>query len=142
MSIWRKGAAYPAPGDNVLKLPFSFELPPRLPPSSHYQTANEFATVAYSLKIVGVRPGLHFNKRIVRPIPVLPWNVGGAELSQQLRMGWLGEWRYTQFVKSVRKGLWGDYSRVTAMVSFFVPRSRRCDFIVHLREPSHRVTRF
>ena len=117
--MWTKGAAYPAPQEHVLKLPFRFVLPRDLPPSCEYRTVVKSGVVAYSVEVVGVRAGLlHFNKRLTQSLPLLPHNAPGAELRDVLRLGWGGKMRSVQFPKKIRKGIWGDYSDVLATVSF------------------------
>lgn len=116
VSVWRKGTAYPAPDTHILSLPFRFILPDQLLPSCEYNGGRRSGAVAYSIEVVGTRSGLHFNKRIQRPLALLPPDQKGAELSRQLRSGWTGPWRTVRFTRSVRKGIWGSYSHVTMNV--------------------------
>ena len=117
LSVWTKGSAYPAPNQDILRLPFSFALPPDLLPSCQYSAFRRYATVGYSVEVVGSRSGLHFNKRIMRPIPLLPYDTKGAQLRDSLQMGWAGKFSTHPFNKSIRRGIWGDYSNVSMTVS-------------------------
>lgn len=117
MLLWQKGGAYPLPQEHVLRLPFRFVLPARLQPSCKYDGGNQSAVVAYSVEVVGTRPGLHFNKRIAIPIPVLPFSLVGAKLRDILRAGRTIATKDTKFTKKIRRGVWGDFSDVIVTVS-------------------------
>nr|GAT49095.1 predicted protein [Mycena chlorophos] len=94
--LWNQGsAAYPEPGSHVLNVPFQFKLPPHLPPSFHCEGLGRFATVGYSVEVVGDRPGLFkFNKRIRRPFSVVPAaSLEQMLLKESLRQNWNGPWK-------------------------------------------------
>ena len=121
LSLWQKGSVYPLPGSDVVKLPFRFELPADLLPSCQYKTLHRLGLVAYSVEVVGDRPGfLQFKKRVMRPIPVLPPSVIGAQLRNSLRDGWGGDMRTWRAGKNIRKGIWGDFSSVAMLVSITI----------------------
>ena len=109
--------AFPPTHAHVLKLPFRFVLPSLLPPSCESSPPNHSAVVAYSIEVVGLRSGLHLNKRITQSLSILPHNALGAQLRDTLRLGWAGETRSIGFSKKVRKGIWGDYADVLVNVS-------------------------
>ncbi len=110
LSIWSRGGAYPPPGSNTLRVPFSFTLPEQLPPSFHVRKFDPKGDVRYSLSAVGVRKGLlNLNKRHVVPLAILPKDELGAELkAAHATHGW----KTFQKEDRIRKGLWGDYSKV------------------------------
>ena len=114
--LWKKGAAYPQPDEHVLKIPFSVTLPADLPPSYKHSQAPGIGVVEYVVQVVGTREK-KVVKKIQRPIPVLPVYPEGVRLREQLRLGWTGEWKGYEFSNKIRKGLWGDYATVSAMVS-------------------------
>ena len=129
-SLWTPGSAYPPPGSDTLRVPFTFKLPESLPPSFHYGgfTRGQSGNIRYSLTAVGVRKGaLNLNKRHRIPLAVLPRDETGAALkAEHATHGW------KSFTKedSIRRGLWGDYSKVHVEVSvltvtLFPPRAVR-----------------
>ncbi|TFK85458.1 hypothetical protein K466DRAFT_601153 [Polyporus arcularius HHB13444] len=115
LSIWSRGGAYPLPGSNTLRVPFSFTLPEQLPPSFHVRRFDPKGDVRYSLSAVGVRKGLlNLNKRHVVPLAILPKDELGAELkAAHATHGW----KSFQKEDRIRKGLWGDYSKVHVELS-------------------------
>ena len=120
--LWQNGSLYPLPGEDVIKLPFSFYLPSELLPSCEYKTMHKYGVVAYSVEVVGDRPGiLQFRKKIMRPLPILPHSSAGATLRNALRIGWTGEMRTWRVEKKIRKGIWGDFSSVVMLVSSLSP---------------------
>ncbi|PIL33882.1 hypothetical protein GSI_03588 [Ganoderma sinense ZZ0214-1] len=116
-SLWTRGSAYPAPGSHTLRVPFAFALPESLPPSFHCGgfMRGKSAHVRYSLAAVGVRKGaLTPNKRHRVPLAVLPRDGAGAALkAAHATHGW------KRFAKedSIRRGLWGEYSKVHVELS-------------------------
>ncbi|OBZ65059.1 hypothetical protein A0H81_14949 [Grifola frondosa] len=114
--IWSRGTVYPTPGTHLLRVPFSLNLPAGLPPSFHFRAFQRTASVRYSIQLVGVRPGsFRINRRIRRPLAVVPTDPAGALVSSALRLGWLGPWRTAECQDKIRKGLlWGDYAHVKA----------------------------
>ena len=116
-SLWTRGSAYPPPGSDTLRVPFTFRLPDSLPPSFHYGGfgRGQKGNIRYSLTAVGVRKGaLTLNKRHRVPLAVLPRDGLGAALkAEHATHGW------KSFTKSdsIRRGLWGDYSKVHVEVS-------------------------
>lgn len=118
VSLWARGSAYPPAGTDVLRLPFRFTLnPSQQLPSAHYAGSWKRGGVGYSVEVVGVRTGLHFDKRLSLPLSVLPPDTKGASLSQELRSGLVSAWQSIEFKKDIRKGIWGEYSKVHATVS-------------------------
>ncbi|OBZ65041.1 hypothetical protein A0H81_14953 [Grifola frondosa] len=114
--IWSRGTVYPTPGTHLLRVPFSLTLPAGLPPSFHFRAFQRTASVRYSIQLVGVRPGsFRINRRIRRPLAVVPTDPAGAPVASALRLGWLGPWRTAECQDKIRKGLlWGDYAHVKA----------------------------
>ena len=118
VSLWARGSAYPPAGTDILRLPFRFTLnPSQQLPSAHYAGSWKRGGVGYSVEVVGVRIGLHFDKRLSLPLSVLPSDTKGANLSQELRSGLVSASRNIDFKKHIRKGIWGDHSKVHATVS-------------------------
>ncbi|GJE88447.1 hypothetical protein PsYK624_045300 [Phanerochaete sordida] len=119
ISLWQKGSTlYPQPGSHVLRLPFRFALPPRLPPSCSYSGFHWEGTVGYFLEAVGERHGLHFNRRTQIAFPVLPAEPRGANLRSVLSLGWNGGWKTLEARDEIRRGIWGDYAQVQAILIF------------------------
>lgn len=117
VSVWKAGGAYPTPDTHVLKLPFSFTLPEKLLPSCQFGKGSyRSGTIMYSVEVVGTRSGLHFNKRIQRPIPVIPYDLAGAGLHDELRSGWTGATNCYKSARDIRRGLWGEYSNANISV--------------------------
>ena len=123
LSLWNSGT-YPPAGSDTLEIPFAFRLPSTLPPSFEYGDSKkslERVRLRYAVEVVGKRNGLlRPNRRIIKPFPVLPPLKSGAELREALKRGWEGPWRSYSDNKSIRKGIWGDYSDVTMTVSPFI----------------------
>ncbi len=118
VSLWTRGSAYPPPGTDLLRLPFRFTLNPSQElPSAHYEGNRKSGSVVYCVEMVGVRTGLHFNKRLTLPLSVLPSDKKGAKLSRNLRSGKVSSWRNIEFKKDIRRGIWGEDSKVHATVS-------------------------
>ena len=118
-SLWTRGSAYPPAGTDILRLPFRFTLNASQElPSCYYEARRRRGCVGYSIEAVGVRTGLHFNKRVYLPMSVLPSNLKGASMSQELRAGLITAWRNVEFKKAIRRGIWGDFSNVQVIVSF------------------------
>lgn len=123
VSVWNKQyATYPPPGTHILTLPFRFVLPPDLLPSIDYSAHQKRAVVGYLVEVVGERPGVHFNRRIASPFPVLPISVQGGSLSSVLRTsGWTGGFRVYEQNEQMRRGIFGDYAHVQAKVCAYFP---------------------
>ena len=117
LSLWRPGSAYPQPDTHILKLPFRFVLPASLPPSYQHEGFQWEGTVGYALEAVGVRSGLHFNRRILLSFPLLPADIQGGQLRAALSTGWTGAWRAIEKKDEIRRGIWGEYSHVQVTVS-------------------------
>ena len=120
-SLWKKGEAYPPPDQHVLKIPFTVTLPADLPPSYKHSQAPGVGIVEYVIQVTGSRRD-KVVKTIRLPIPVMPVFPDGVKLREQLRLGWMGEWKDYAFSERIRKGIWGDYSTVSATVSALQPR--------------------
>ncbi|KIP10197.1 hypothetical protein PHLGIDRAFT_22411 [Phlebiopsis gigantea 11061_1 CR5-6] len=117
VSLWQKGGAYPPPDSHTLVLPFRFQLPSNLPPSCSFGGYHWSATIGYALEAVGERSGLHFNRREFASFPVLPANPEGAGLRSFMTMeGWHGGWTTLERRAEIRRGIWGDYSEVKAIL--------------------------
>ncbi|RPD67561.1 hypothetical protein L226DRAFT_566250 [Lentinus tigrinus ALCF2SS1-7] len=114
-TLWSKGAAYPPAGSDVLRVPFSVPLPEQLPPSFHMHVFAAKGDIRYSLSAVGVRKGLlNLNRRHVVPLAVLPRDELGAQLkAEHATHGW----KAFQKEDRIRKGFWGDYSKVHVELS-------------------------
>ncbi|KAI0087779.1 hypothetical protein BDY19DRAFT_223404 [Irpex rosettiformis] len=123
ISLWSSSNSdYRPPGSDILKIPFTFTLPSTLLPSFDFGgiSAGERVRIRYAIEVVGRRPGrLRRNLRIIMPFPVLPPLSLGAELREAFQSGWNGPWRSTVEKKSIRKGLWGEYSDVA--MTFTLP---------------------
>ncbi|TBU44361.1 hypothetical protein BD309DRAFT_40826 [Dichomitus squalens] len=117
LSLWSHGGEYPAPGSDILRLPFRFRLPDMLPPSFQYSGFQKSASVLYSVTVVGVRSGtFQMNRRIRVPLVVLPRDVHGMQVRQAIPSS---GFRTVYVEEKIRRGLWGDYA--TARVEFSLP---------------------
>ena len=94
-----------------MRLPFRFTLPvDQLPPSFKFQSSWQWAHVKYSVCAVGARKGrLTPNRRHRVPFPVLPIDELGTSVR---KAGETQGWKRFSNEDSIRKGLWGDYSKV------------------------------
>ncbi|KAJ7350650.1 hypothetical protein DFH08DRAFT_862029 [Mycena albidolilacea] len=113
VSLWDRGAAFPAPGSHILPCTFQFLLPETLPPSFHCDGYHRKATISYALEVEGKRDGFYrINRRIRRLISVVPAASQEQLLAREsLRQGWNGPWRSFTQEEKLRKGIWGEYSR-------------------------------
>ncbi|KAM5536525.1 hypothetical protein V8D89_009802 [Ganoderma adspersum] len=111
ISLWSRGGAYPDPGTDIMRFPFRFTLPvDPLPPSFKFQSSWQWAHVKYSVCAVGARKGrLTPNRRHRVPFPVLPIDELGTSVR---KAGETQGWKRFANEDSIRKGLWGDYSKV------------------------------
>ena len=118
LSVWQKGSSYPDPGSDVARLPFRFVLPQEMLPSCEYTHKRRYSgIVAYSIEVVGIRPGvLQQRKRITQALRIIPHSALGAELRYTLRVGWTGETTSWRAQKNIRKGVWGGYANVDMLV--------------------------
>ena len=113
VSIWTKGTAYPPNGSEVLRIPFTLQLPLDVQPSCQYSGVYKKANVAYFIEVVGVRPGfLTSNRRVMRPFAVVPNDPTGLSLRETLQAGWTGKRDTTRRTGSIRRGIWGGYADV------------------------------
>ncbi|KAI0737846.1 hypothetical protein C8Q80DRAFT_1114565 [Daedaleopsis nitida] len=139
VSLWSRSAgAYPSPGSDVLRVPFAFTLPAQLPPSFHYGAYNQAATVRYSLTAVGVRKGLlTLNKRHRVPLAVLPQDEIGAKIRAK---GDMHGWRTFRKEERIRKGFWGEYSKVEVELALpnipVLPLFSTIPYTIHVRTTS------
>ncbi|KAJ3558003.1 hypothetical protein NM688_g1164 [Phlebia brevispora] len=118
ISLWCRGSGYPPAGSDILKLPFRFTLSPtEALPSCHYTGFHKSGRVMYNVEVVGVRSGWRLNKRLSNALAVLPPDKAGAELSRNMRLGEIPPWRSIKFQKSIRRGIWGEFSNVEATLS-------------------------
>lgn len=110
ISVWQRDAEYPAAGEDVLRIPFALTLPVQLPPSFIYSRIFEKAMIRYSVSAVGARKGLFTpNKKHRVPLAVLPRDTAGAEIRAENATHTM---KTTSKEDHIRKGLWGDYSKV------------------------------
>ncbi|PIL28281.1 hypothetical protein GSI_09569 [Ganoderma sinense ZZ0214-1] len=111
ISLWTRGGAYPDPGSDIIRLPFRFVLPTdALPPSFKFSSSWQWAHVKYSVCAVGARKGrLTANRRHRVPFPVLPIDEVGTSVRQAAATT---GWKRFDKEESIRRGLWGDYSKV------------------------------
>lgn len=132
-SVWWKGSnTYPSPGSHTLRIPFRFVLPDILPPSCVVADVGRrwWGTVGYTVALVGKRPRLRLNRRVLSPFPVLPHHAQGAGIRSALNMpgGWSGDWTKIRRQNKIRRGLWGEYATVEGTVRI----SCNCTAPVHL----------
>ena len=119
-SLWTKGSAYPPAESDVLRIPFQFRLPENLPPSFHYDGIGKRASVLYSVKATGARPGLlKFDKQIAKPIAIVPKDDIAAALRVEDKTGW----KVVPKTQFMTKGLWGDYAEARVEVHLRTLRS-------------------
>ena len=114
-ALWaRSSGTYPPAGSDMLRIPFSFTLPSQLPPSFQYRGIGQSGTIRYALTAVGVRKGLlSLNKRHCHPLAVVPKDQLGKRLKADLAVH---GWKTFSKEERIRKGLWGEYSKVTVEV--------------------------
>lgn len=140
LSLWTRGAEnalYPPPGSDVLRIPFHFTLPDNLPPSFHWTTIDESATIRYALTAVGVRKGLlNFDRKYVTPLAVLPKDDIGVRVKEGSERGEVHAWRTQKKEERIRKGLWGDYAKVEVEVRRSLPT------MLHTTRDAHRTELF
>ncbi|KAL4247580.1 Arrestin domain-containing protein [Abortiporus biennis] len=121
VSIWSRGQVYPPSGSHTLIIPFEFQLPSYLPPSCHFENNKHCGMVGYVVEVVGVRSGMFkLNRRLTRPISLVPPDPIGAQIRHVLQMGdWGGSWTMVKKQDNIRRGLWGPLSHV--MMEFQYP---------------------
>ncbi|PIL37729.1 hypothetical protein GSI_01423 [Ganoderma sinense ZZ0214-1] len=120
LSVWSHGSEYPAPGSDLLRLPFYFHLPDNLPPSFQYSGFQKSASVLYSVTAVGVRPGtFQMNRRVRTPLVILPMDQLGMQVRRAMPSA---SFRTVYVEEKMRRGLWGDYG--TARIEFSFPDVR------------------
>ncbi|KAI0783740.1 hypothetical protein C8Q75DRAFT_725345 [Abortiporus biennis] len=121
VSIWSRGQVYPPSGSHTLIIPFEFQLPSYLPPSCHFENNKHCGMVGYVVEVVGVRSGMFkLNRRLTRPISLVPPDPIGAQIRHVLQMGdWGGSWTTVKKQDNIRRGLWGPLSHV--MMEFQYP---------------------
>ncbi len=123
LSVWSHGSEYPAPGSDILRLPFCFRLPDTLPPSLQYHGFQKSASVLYSVTAVGVRPGtFQMNRRIRAPLVILPTDQLGMQVRRTIPSA---RFRTICAEEKMRRGLWGDYATARVEVRLFQCPSRR-----------------
>ncbi|KAI0691289.1 hypothetical protein C8T65DRAFT_745494 [Cerioporus squamosus] len=111
----KTGGAYPPAGSDVLRVPFSLTLPEQLPPSFRIRVFGSTGDIRYALSAVGVRKGfLNVKKRHVVPLAVVPKDELGAQLKAEPATH---GWKSFQKEDRIRKGFWGDYSKVHVELS-------------------------
>ncbi|OSC96389.1 hypothetical protein PYCCODRAFT_1441092 [Trametes coccinea BRFM310] len=151
VTLWTNGAAYPAPGSNSLRIPFSFQLPTDLPPSLSYVGGGGVVSIRYALTAVAVRPGaFHRNRRVRVPIALV--HADPPEYinirNHLLRVAAASEttlFKTYRTEDNVRKGLWGDYGSVKVqlmipelpVLPLFVP----IPFVIEIKTTSPPLTR-
>ena len=70
--LWRIGSAYPPPGEHVLRFPFSFPIPPDVPPSMK-EEGRHLASITYTLYLCAERNvTFGFDIHIERSLIVVP----------------------------------------------------------------------
>lgn len=126
LSLWTRGTVYPTPGSHTICVPFTFSLPSGIPPAFSSVSFGKHAGIQYFLEVVGVRSGLlKANRRVVRPLAVLPAGRAGIALRSRLQAGWTGRWKTVIHEDSkVRKGIWGDYAKVKMEVRLILDSGR------------------
>ena len=113
VSVWTKGSAYPPSGSEILRIPFQLQLPLDVQPSFHMSGFYKKGVVGYFVEAVGVRKGILVNnRRIVKPLAVVPNDPSGAVLRESLQVGWTGVFDTVERFEKIRKGLWGGYADV------------------------------
>ena len=108
--VWTRSGPFPLPGSDPVRVPFRLIIPERIPPSFSYWTIFEGTHVRYSVAAVGVRKGaLTLNKKHLIPLPILPRDDAGAAVKDAYASY---GWKTFTAEDKIRKGLWGDYSKV------------------------------
>ncbi|KAH9939405.1 uncharacterized protein BXZ73DRAFT_89051 [Epithele typhae] len=110
-TLWTRGSGvYSQPGSDILSVPFSFTLPDKLPPSFHAEAMGYSVSVRYSITAVGVRKGrMNVNKQHCVPLTVVPKDDIGVSLKRESATH---GWKTFSNEQRIRKGFWGDYSKV------------------------------
>ncbi|EKM59073.1 uncharacterized protein PHACADRAFT_249265 [Phanerochaete carnosa HHB-10118-sp] len=113
MSVWHQGVTSP----DALRAPFSFFLPPDLPPTCEVICSHWAGSVVYSL-IITAKRGSSKSQVIEEHITVIPGSRKGATIHAALSAGpWEGNWKTVHAEREIRRGLWGEYSHVAASLS-------------------------
>ncbi|KAJ6495372.1 hypothetical protein C8R45DRAFT_1133893 [Mycena sanguinolenta] len=117
--LWRQGSAVPAADCGIVSLAFQFKLPANLPPSFHCAAKDHGGVIAYSLEVVGERPGIfRKNRRIRRVFSVVPTaSQDQLAAKESLQQGWVGAWMDIKQEKRLRQGIWGEYSHAGLTLS-------------------------
>jgi hypothetical protein len=120
-TLWTLGSLYPAADSHTLHLPFELQLPNTLLPSFSGKFIDRMGTIAYSVEVIGHRPGVFTRKqRIGRLFAVMSSaTVSEIETRRLLNAGWQGPWRHFSFGENVRRSLWGSNSRIDVEVCAF-----------------------
>lgn len=110
VTVWTRSGPYPPPGSDTIRVPFRFVIPGRIPPSFSYWKFFEGAHVRYSVAAVGMRKGaLTIDRRHLIPLPILPRDEAGAAVKDAYSSH---GWKTFTAEDKIRRGLWGDYSKV------------------------------
>jgi hypothetical protein len=115
--LWTLSSAIPKSDSETLRIPFNFQLPNHLPPS--FYVHGDETQISYSIEAVGGRTG-SFSPiwRTGHVFPLIPAATEQEIAAQKhLLSGWTGAWSTFTAGLNVRRGLWGDYSRVDIEVS-------------------------
>jgi hypothetical protein len=114
LTLWSEGRS--GSHERALRLPFEFTLPASLPAGSFQ--ADKKGTISFALEVTAKRHGLfHGPRRAGQVFGVLAAATPAQlDAAARLRAGWAGQWREVHEEKQIRKGIWGDHSRVQAQV--------------------------
>jgi hypothetical protein len=118
-TLWASNNANSDAESHTIRLPFSFQLPKDLPPSFKHVGVGYSGEITYSIQIVGQRAGLlQRNRRVGRVFPLMPAvGIQGVCAKVDLLAGWKGTWKTITSDSKIRRGLWGQQSKIEVEVS-------------------------
>jgi len=142
--LWTKGSIYPKPGSDILTFPFTFALPPSLPPTHSVKIASCGAEISYFIEAVGNRKGtFKRDHRLGQALTVLGPDPFGASLRGSLSTL---PWEERTASEDVRLYFWQEYSSIKVnlkapQLQNTVPLNTAIPFIINISTLSRPLKR-